>query len=196
MVMHSVTKYINGHGDVLAGALLGRRDDMARLKDPGIRYITGALLSPMAAMLVLRGLKTLSLRMQKHSCNALAVARLLETHPAVAWVSYPFLESHPNHDLAKRQMSAGSGMLAFGLHTGFEGARRFMDRLEIFARAVSLGDTESLIMHPASLVKARQKRRPAAKLEAGIGDDLMRMSVGIEDTSDLLADIRQALEGF
>lgn len=120
---------------------------------------------------------------------------MLEKHPAVRWVSYPQLASHPGHAIARRQMSGGSGMLAFGLHAGFEGARRFMDRLSLFGRAVSLGDAESLVMHPASLSRARRALRPEAHLTEGVGEDLIRLSVGLEEVDDLLDDLRHGLAG-
>jgi methionine-gamma-lyase len=195
LVVHSLTKYISGHGDVLGGAVLGSSEMIARMHSHGLRYLTGATLSPMTAALILRGLKTLPLRMERHTSNALAVARMLEAHPAVRWVSYPFLPLHPGHDVARRQMSGGSGMLALGLHAGFEGARRFMDRLSLFARAVSLGDAESLVTHPAGLGRAREVVRPEAHLTDGVGEDLIRLSVGLEDADDLLGDLRHALAG-
>lgn len=193
IVLHSLTKYINGHGDVLGGALLGDAETIHTLHETGLRYITGATLSPLASFLILRGLKTLTLRMERHSTTALAIARMLEGHPAVAWVSYPFLESHPGHAVARRQMSKGSGMLAFGLHAGYEGARTIMDRLRLVTRAVSLGDADSLICHPASLTRARQSIRKNTHLAEGVGEDLIRLSVGLEDAEDLIADLRQAL---
>ncbi|MBO1905330.1 aminotransferase class V-fold PLP-dependent enzyme [Microvirga sp. 3-52] len=194
IVLHSLTKYINGHGDALGGALLGDAETLHKLHETGLRYITGAAISPLASFLILRGLKTLTLRMERHSASALAVARMLEAHPAVAWVSYPFLDSHPGHAIARKQMSNGSGMLAFGLHAGFEGARRMMDRLGLITRAVSLGDADSLICHPASLTRARQSIREDAHLIEGVGEDLVRLSVGLEDADDIIGDLRQAME--
>jgi methionine-gamma-lyase len=194
IVLHSLTKYINGHGDALGGALLGDAQTVHRLRDTGLRYITGATLSPLAAFLILRGLKTLTLRMERHSVTAFAVAQALEAHPAVAWVSYPFLDSNPGRTIARKQMSHGSGMMSLGLHAGFEGARRMMDRLCLVTRAVSLGDAESLICHPASLTRARQPIRKDAHLADGVGEDLIRLSVGLEDADDLIADLRQALD--
>ncbi len=194
-VIHSLTKYASGHGDVLGGAILGPADRIAHMHSQGLRYLTGATMSPMAAGLILRGLKTLPLRMERHSANALAVARMLEEHPAVDWVSHPFLPSHPRHAIARRQMSGGSGMLAFGLRSGFDGARRFLDRLSLFSLAVSLGDAESLVSHPASLVRARMAVRPEAHLTEGVGDELIRLSVGLEDEADLLDDLRHGLTG-
>ncbi|MBB4441476.1 MULTISPECIES: trans-sulfuration enzyme family protein [Rhizobium] len=194
IVLHSLTKYINGHGDTLGGALLGDAETLHTLHETGLRYITGATLSPHSAFLILRGLKTLSLRMERHSASALIIAHMLEAHPAVAWVSYPFLDSHPDHTIAHKQMTQGAGMLAFGLHAGFDGARTMLDRLQLLTRAVSLGDTDSLIYHPASITRARQAIRKDAHLIEGVGEDLVRLSVGLEDVSDLVADLRQALQ--
>ncbi|PZV34857.1 trans-sulfuration enzyme family protein [Mesorhizobium kowhaii] len=194
IVIHSLTKYINGHGDALGGAILGDAKTLHTLHETGLRYITGAALSPMSAFLILRGLKTLTIRMERHSASAQTVAQALEVHPAVAWVSYPFLDSHPDQAIARKQMSKGSGMLAFGLHAGFEGARAMMDRLHLITRAVSLGDADSLIYHPASLTRARKSIRKDAHLADGVGEDLMRLSVGLEDAGDLIADLRQALD--
>jgi methionine-gamma-lyase len=133
--------------------------------------------------------------MDRHGESALAIARMLETHPAVAWVRYPFLESNPAYPAARRQMANGSAMLSFGLKSGFEGARRMMDRLRLIARAVSLGDAESLIMHPGSLTRARQRIQPEVRLATGVGEDLIRLSIGLEDVEDLLNDLQQALDG-
>ncbi|WP_105385074.1 trans-sulfuration enzyme family protein [Neorhizobium alkalisoli] len=194
IVLHSMTKYINGHGDTLGGALLGDAETLHMLHETGLRYITGATLSPHSAFLIMRGLKTLSLRMDRHSASALAIAQMLEAHPAVAWVSYPFLDSHPDHAIARKQMGQGSGMLAFGLKAGFDGARRIFDRFQLLTRAVSLGDTDSLIYHPASIMRARQSIRKDAHLVDGVSEDLIRLSVGLEDVNDLIADLRKALQ--
>jgi methionine-gamma-lyase len=193
LVLHSLTKYINGHGDMLGGAVAGDAASIAKLRGLGLRYITGATLSPMAAFLALRGLKTLALRMERHGSNAASVASMLAAHPKVAWVRYPFLASSPTLALARKQMSNGSAMLSFGLKDGFEGARRLMDGLELVQRAVSLGDAESLIMHPGSLTRARQRTRPEARLATGVTEDLIRLSVGLEDEADLLEDFTRAL---
>ncbi|MQW86427.1 trans-sulfuration enzyme family protein, partial [Sinorhizobium saheli] len=193
IVLHSLTKYINGHGDTLGGALLGDAETLHLLHETGLRYITGATLSPHSAFLIMRGLKTLSLRMERHSASALAIARMLEAHPAVSWVSYPFLHSHSDHAIARKQMAQGSGMLAFGLHAGFDGARTMLDRLKLMTRAVSLGDTDTLVYHPASITRARQTIRKDAHMVSGIGDDLIRLSVGLEDVNDLMGDLRHAL---
>jgi len=194
IVLHSLTKYINGHGDALGGALLGDAATLHKLHETGLRYITGCAISPLASFLILRGLKTLTLRMARHSATALAVARMLEAHPAVAWVSYPFLDSHPAQAIARRQMSDGSGMLAFGLHSGFDGARMLMDRLHMITLAVSLGDADTLICHPATLKRARQSIRANTHLPPGVSDDLIRLSVGLEDAEDIIGDLEQAMD--
>jgi methionine-gamma-lyase len=195
LVLHSLTKYINGHGDMLGGAVIGDAHTIATLRSTGLRYITGATLSPMAAFLALRGLKTLALRMDRHAATAQAIAELLAAHPAVAWVRYPGLASSPGHAAALRQMANGSGMMAFALKSGFEGARAFMDRLHLVTRAVSLGDAETLIMHPGGLTAARARSNPAARLAEGVEPEMMRLSVGLEDAQDLLDDLEQALDG-
>ena len=193
LVVHSLTKYINGHGDVLGGAVLGRKDLVAQIHDHGVRYLTGATISPMAAALVMRGLKTLSLRMDRHATSALKVAEFLEAHPAVAWVNYPYLKSGDSYSIARRQMANGSGMLSFGLKRGFEGAQALLGHLELITCAVSLGDAETLISHPATLNCARKKIRPEATLAPGVGEDLIRLSVGLEDDADIIDDLQQAL---
>jgi methionine-gamma-lyase len=193
LVVHSLTKYISGHGDVLGGAVIGRKEIIAKVHGDGVRYLTGATISPMAAALVMRGLKTLSLRMGRHAASALKVAQFLEAHPAVAWINYPYLESRPTYSIARRQMTNGSGMMSFGLKGGFEAARSLIARLELITCAVSLGDTESLIMHPASLHSARQRIRPETKRAPGVGEDLIRLSVGLEDEADLIHDLERAL---
>ncbi|MBQ0819396.1 MULTISPECIES: trans-sulfuration enzyme family protein [Microvirga] len=194
IVLHSLTKYINGHGDVLGGVLLSDQETISHLHSHGLRYLTGATLSPMAAALILRGLKTLPLRMERHSQSALTIARKLAEHRAVAWVNYPFLEGTVGYQIAKKQMSGGSGMLAFGLKKGFEGARRVLDRLKLANRGVSLGDVETLINHPASILRARQTVRPEAKPIEGVGEDLIRLSIGLEDEADIWGDLAQALD--
>jgi len=193
LVLHSLTKYINGHGDVLGGAVVGKKELVSQIHGHGVRYLTGATISPMAAALVMRGLKTLSLRMERHSASALTVAEFLEAHPAVAWVRYPHLKSSRGYAVAARQMSNGSGMLSFGLKKGFDGARTLLANLSLITRAVSLGDAESLIAHPASLNRARKTVRPEATMAPGVGEDLIRLSIGLEDADDLLDDLREAL---
>lgn len=194
LVVHSLTKYINGHGDLLGGAVLGDLATLKRIRSIGLKYMTGSTLSPMLCFLVMRGLKTLTLRMRQHGESALKIAEMLEAHPAVRVVRYGFLNSSPDAALAKRQMVHGSGMMSFELHSGMDGAVAMIDRLKLISRAISLGDSESLITHPGSLLKARQKLYPAETPRAGVNMDLIRLSVGLEDPEDLIADLKQALD--
>lgn len=194
LVIHSMTKYINGHGDLLAGAVVGDAETIGKIRTVGLKYMTGSTLAPMMCFLVMRGLKTLSVRMRQHGESALKIAQMLEKHPAVKVVRYPFLESSPDYNLATKQMRQGSGMLSFDLKSGLDGAIKMIDGLCLISRAISLGDTESLITHPGSLIKARQKVEPAARLSDGVTMDLIRLSVGLEDVEDLIADLRQSLD--
>lgn len=194
LVIHALTKYINGHGDLLGGAVLGDFATVERVRRHGLRYITGATMSPMSAYLVLRGLKTLALRMDRHAASAQRIAEMLYAHPAVATIRYPYLGSDPGHQAASRQMSNGSGMLSFSLHAGNDGADRFMDRLRVVLRAVSLGDAESLIMRPGALLRGTLRVDPDARMAWGVDEAMMRLSVGLEDPDDLLDDLKQALE--
>ena len=195
LVLHALTKYINGHGDLLGGAILGDFATTEKIRRHGLRYITGATMSPMSAFLVLRGMKTLALRMERHGQTAQRVAEMLAGHPAVAHIRYPFLTSDPGYPAARRQMANGSGMLSFSLVSGDDGADRFMDRLKLVLRAVSLGDAESLIMRPGALLRGALRADPAARMAGGVGEPMMRLSVGLEDADDLLDDLSQALEG-
>ncbi len=194
LVLHALTKYINGHGDLLGGAVLGDVATTERIRRHGLRYITGATMSPMSAFLVLRGMKTLSLRMERHGRTAQRIAEMLARHPAVAQVRYPFLPADPGYSAARRQMANGSGMLSFSLVSGNDGADRFMDRLRLVLRAVSLGDAESLIMRPGALLRGALRADPDARLAGGVNEAMMRLSVGLEDAEDLLDDLAQALE--
>jgi methionine-gamma-lyase len=192
VVVHSATKYISGHGDVTAGiAVAASAESAERIRLQGLKDMTGAVLSPQDAALLLRGLKTLALRMDRHCANAMAVARALQAHPAVAKVHYPGLVSDPQHALAKRQMRQPGGMIAFELHGGIEAGMRFIDGLRMVACAVSLGDAESLAQHPASMTHSTYT--PDEREAAGISDGLVRLSAGLEDAADLLADIERAL---
>ncbi len=193
-VVHSATKYLGGHGDLLAGAIVGPKAALEEVRYVGIKDMTGAVLSSQDAFLILRGLKTLALRMDRHSLNAIRVAEFLEAHPAVAVVHYPGLASFPQRDLACRQMGQPGGMVAFELKGGFEAGRRFMDALRLFTRAVSLGDAESLAQHPASMTHAVYSLEERAA--HFISEGLVRLSVGLEDGRDLLADLDQALAGL
>ena len=190
-VIHSATKYLGGHGDLLAGAIVGPKAILDEVRGVGIKDLTGAVLSSQDAFLILRGLKTLSLRMQRHSASAQTLAESLEAHPKVAVVHYPGLKSFRQYKLAQRQMALPGGMIAFELKAGMDAGIRFMDQLKLFTRAVSLGDAESLAQHPASMTHAVYS--PEERAAHGISDGLIRLSVGLEDVEDLLGDLDQAL---
>ena len=192
VVIHSLTKYINGHGDVIAGALIGSAELMTKLRFVGIKELTGACMSPMDAYLVLRGLKTLAIRMDRHCKSALYIAQYLEGCQEVEAVYYPGLASHPQHALAKQQMRQPGGMIAFDLKGGVTAGKRFINALKLITRAVSLGDAESLAQHPASMTHSPYSAEERAKHL--IGDGLVRLSVGLEEVDDLIADLTQALE--
>ena len=190
MVVHSTTKYLNGHSDSIGGIVVATRDDDIEW----LRFVQnaeGAILSPMDSWLVLRGTKTLAVRMAQHNRNGQAIAEFLASHPKVKTVLYPGLPSHPQHELATRQMNGFGGMLSFDVGT-FEAAQRVLNGVRLMALAESLGGVETLISHPASMTHASV---PAERRQAmGLTDSLVRISVGIEDASDLIADLRQALE--
>ena len=188
VVVHSTTKYIGGHSDVVGGAVVVRDDELAE-KIGFVQFGAGAVSAPMEAWLTVRGIKTLAVRVERHSSNALAIARELEGHPAIERVFYPGLESHPGHELAARQMSAFGGMLSVSLTAGAAAARRFAESTEIFQLAESLGGVESLIGYPTEMTHASVR---GTELE--VPDAVVRLSVGIEDVADLLADVRQALD--
>ena len=190
IVVHSTTKYLNGHSDVIGGALVLDDDDLAE-EILFVRKSTGAVPGPMDAWLVLRGTKTLHLRMQAHNANGLAVARFLESHERTKAVHYPGLPSHPQHELAMRQMSGFTGMVSVELGDG-DRARRFVEGTRLFALAESLGGVESLIGVPALMTHASVP--PDRRAAMGVTDGLVRLSVGIEGIDDLLADLEAALE--
>ena len=192
IVVHSATKYLGGHGDLIAGLAAGRAEDIAAIRMYGLKDMTGAVMAPFNAMLILRGLKTLKLRMQRHCASARIVADWLAAHPAVDRVYYPGLASDPQHDLAKRQMADFGGMIAFELKGGFTAGVAMMNRLDMILRAVSLGDAESLIQHPASMTHSTYT--PEERAEHGISEGLVRLSVGLEEVEDILADLDQALD--
>jgi cystathionine gamma-lyase len=191
LVLHSATKYLNGHSDMVGGiVVVGREGELAdRLQF--LQNALGAVPGPFDCFLALRGLKTLALRMERHCENALAVARHLAAHPRVERVHYPGLASHPQHALALRQMHGFGGMVTASLTGGLAEAKRFLERLQIFALAESLGGVESLAEHPAIMTHASLP--PERRAGLGIGDNLVRLSVGIEDEADLVADLDQAL---
>jgi cystathionine gamma-lyase len=191
MVMHSATKYLNGHSDIVGGiVVVGDRPEL-RERLTFLQNAVGAVAGPFDSFLALRGLKTLALRMERHCRNAAAVANWLENHPKVARVHYPGLKSHPQHALAKRQMHGFGGMVTAVLSGTLADSRRFLERCRIFALAESLGGVESLIEHPAIMTHASLP--PEKRAELGIGDGLVRLSVGVEDEADLIADLAQAL---
>ena len=191
IVMHSATKYLNGHSDMVGGMLVV--GDNAELGEQlaFLQNSVGAVQGPFDSFLALRGLKTLHLRMKAHCDNAQALAEWLQSHEAVSEVIYPGLPSHPHHELAKRQMDGFGGMLSIRLKGGFEAAKTFCERLELFTLAESLGGVESLVNHPAVMTHASIP--PARRAELGIGDELVRLSVGIEALADLRADVARAL---
>lgn len=192
LVLHSATKYINGHSDVVGGIVVAK--DNPELIER-IRYLQnaiGSIPSPMDSFLILRGLKTLSLRMETHSKNAQAVAEFLGSHSRVEKVIYPGLETHPGHGIAKKQMKLFGGMVTAVLKGGLKDSRRFLEKTEIFQLAESLGGVESLIEHPAIMTHASIPKETREAI--GIADGLVRLSCGIEDTEDLLNDLKQALD--
>jgi cystathionine gamma-lyase len=191
IVMHSATKYLNGHSDMVGGMLVVGENAELSDKLGFLQNAIGGIAGPFDSFLALRGLKTLALRMERHCQNALAVAHFLETHPRIERVYYPGLPSHPQHELAKRQMAGFGGMVSAVLKGSLDDARRFLERCEIFALAESLGGVESLVEHPAIMTHASVP--PDVRAELGIGDGLIRFSVGVEDEVDLLAELAAAL---
>ncbi len=192
IVLHSVTKFINGHADVVGGVLVAKTEQLYKSLRP-MMIALGCNMDPHQAYLVQRGLKTLGIRVERAQSNALRIARWIEAHPKVAWVRYIGLQSHPQHDLARRQMTGPGSMISFELKGGLEAGRVLMDHVRVATLAVSLGGVETLIEHPASMTHAGMSRED--RLEAGITDGLVRYSVGIEDADDLIADLKQALDG-
>jgi cystathionine gamma-lyase len=190
-VVHSTTKYLNGHSDVIGGLVIvgDDRELAARLKF--VQNAVGGIAGPFDSFLVLRGIKTLALRMERHCANALAIAHWLERHPAIRRTIYPGLPSHRQHALAMRQMNGFGGMVTAELRTDLAGCKRFLERVQLFTLAESLGGTDSLIEHPAIMTHVSVP--PEQRRAIGIGDSLVRLSVGIEDADDLIADLDQAL---
>lgn len=191
IVLHSLTKFLNGHSDVVGGILIAREPAVfERLRK--VLILMGGTMDPHQAWLVLRGVKTLALRVEKSQENAQRLARDLAVHPKIAWLSYPGLESHPQFELGRRQMRGPGSLLCFGLSGGFEAGRRMINAVRLCTLAVSLGGIESLIQHPASMTHAGLP--PAERAEAGITDELIRLSVGCEAYEDLKDDLFQALD--
>lgn len=192
LVWHSATKYMGGHADLMAGAVAGSAELIERIWDTGL--ITGAVLAPFNAWLLLRGLRTLSLRMERHNANGLALAQALDAHPAVRRVFYPGLPNDPGHAVAARQMTGFGGVLAFELAAGYEAADAFIDRLRYAKRAASLGGVSSVVVHPAAMWA---QSLTAAQLEAaGVPPGLVRFAAGIEHPDDLVQDVVGALDGI
>ncbi len=192
VVVHSATKYLNGHGDVVAGLAVGSKEFITDLKLFGLKDMTGAVISPFDAFLIIRGMKTLSIRMEKHSENAIKVAEFLEDHPAVDKVYYPGLKSFPQYELAKKQMKLPGAMIAFELKGGIDEGRKLMNNVKLCSLAVSLGDTETLIQHPASMTHSPYT--PEERAESGISDTLVRLSIGLEDVEDIINDLKSVLD--
>ena len=190
IVMHSTTKYLNGHSDVIGGALV-MNDQELYTKLQFLQNAAGGVPGPFDCFLVLRGIKTLAIRMERHAENALKIAQFLENHPKVRKVIYPGLTSHPQHELARKQMTGFGGIVTFFIKGGLEAARRFLERVKIFSLAESLGGVESLIEHPAIMTHASLPKEVREKI--GISDELIRVSVGIEHVDDLIGDLKQAL---
>jgi len=192
VVVHSATKYLNGHGDVIAGFAVGKLEFINQVRLVGIKDMTGASLSPFDAYLINRGMKTLDLRMDRHCSNAQKVAEFLESHPVVENIAYPGLKSFPQYELANKQMSKPGAMIAFEVKGGLEAGVKLMNTVELCSLAVSLGDTETLIQHPASMTHSPYT--PEERAEANITEGLVRISVGLENYDDIIADLKQALD--
>ncbi|MBA6392024.1 methionine gamma-lyase [Colwellia sp. BRX10-3] len=190
IVVHSATKYLNGHGDVVAGIICGTNEMIMNIKMTVLKDI-GATISPHDAWLIMRGLKTLPIRMERHCNNAEKIAEFLENHEKVTQVYYPGLKSHPGHKFIGSQMKAAGGVIAFEIDTDLSGGGDFINRMQLFSIAVSLGDAESLIQHPASMTHSPYTQEE--RLAAGISDSLIRISVGLENVDDLIADLTQSL---
>lgn len=190
-IVHSTTKFLNGHGNSISGVIIGRDADLMKQKVWTTMKLIGTTGNPWDAWLTYNGIKTLELRMQRHCQNAMTVAQFLEQHPKVATVNYPGLPSHGSHELAQRQMRDFGGMLSFELKAGFEAGIAFMNRIEFCTLAPTLGDVDTLILHPASMSHASVPRE--VRYANGITDGLVRMSVGIETAEDILGDLERAL---
>lgn len=192
VVLHSATKYLNGHGDVIAGLVLGSQEFINQVRLFGVKDMTGSVLSPFDAYLICRGLKTLPIRMEKHCLNAQAVAEFLEEHPAIEAVYYPGLKTFPHYELAQKQMRLPGAMIAFELKGGVAAGKTLMNNLQLCALAVSLGDTETLIQHPASMTHSPYTAEE--RLACGITDGLVRLSIGLEDVEDIIQDLKTVLD--
>lgn len=194
IIIHSATKYLNGHGDVIAGFVVGKEEYINQVRLLGVKDLTGASLSPFDAFLIDRGMKTLPIRVEKHSANAQKVAEFLEKHPQVSSISYPGLESFPQRDLVKKYMSLPGGMISFELKGGMDAGKKLINAMQMCKVAVSLGDAETLIQHPASMTHSPYT--PEERVMANISDGLVRLSVGLEDAEDIIADLKQGLDAL
>ncbi|HPT04996.1 MAG TPA: PLP-dependent aspartate aminotransferase family protein [Bacteroidales bacterium] len=191
IVFHSMTKFINGHADVVAGIIVAKEKTIYT-KLRAMMVNLGCNMDPHQAFLVMRGVKTLGIRVERATNNAEKIALFLEKHPKVAWVKYPGLHSHPQYELAKIQMESGGSMISFGLKGGYDAAKILMDNVHLALLAVSLGGVETLIQHPASMTHSKVSQE--GKIKAGITDDLIRFSVGIEDVNDIINDLSNGLD--
>lgn len=191
VVLHSVTKFINGHADIVGGIIVTKGPELYKKIRHSMVYM-GCNMDPTQAFMVIRGVKTLAIRIDRAQESAMKIAEFLQSHPGIAWIKYPGLKSHPQHELAKTQMKGFGSMMSFGLKGGYEAGKKLMDHLHLAILAVSLGGVETLIQHPASMTHAGVSKEH--KLAAGITDDLVRFSVGIEDVEDIISDLKQALE--
>ena len=192
IVVHSATKYLGGHGDLVAGMIAGSEELMTKIRLEGLKDMTGAVMAPLTAFQIMRGLKTLEIRMDRHCQSAEIIAEKLENHPVIKNVFYPGLKSFAQYGLAKRQMDKPGGMIAFELNGGIADGARFMNELKLVKRAVSLGDADTLIQHPASMTHSTYT--PEERAEHGISDGLMRISIGLETPADIIEDLMGALD--
>ncbi len=191
VVLHSITKFINGHADIVGGVIVAKDPEIYKRIRHSMVFM-GCNMDPTQSFMVLRGLKTLGIRIERAQENAMKVAKFLENHPKVAWLRYPGLPTHPQYELGKQQMNGFGSMMSFGLKGGLEAGRKLMDNVHLAILAVSLGGVETLIQHPASMTHAGVSKEN--KLKAGITDDLVRFSVGIEDVEDIIADLKHGLD--
>lgn len=191
-LIHSATKYLNGHGDVIAGFICGKKDFIDQVRFFGLKDMTGAVMGPFEAFLILRGLKTMELRMDRHCDNAMKLAEYLEKHPMVEEVHYPGLKSHKSHEIAKKQMKKFGGMVAFEVKGGRAEGAKLLNSLKLCTIAVSLGDAETLVEHPASMTHSPYTAEELK--EQGISESLVRVSAGLENIEDIIADFEQAFK--
>lgn len=193
VVVYSATKYFNGHGDVIAGFICGKKEFIDKARNVGLKDMTGAVMDPFCSYLILRGLKTYELRVDRHCKNAQQVAEFLEKHPKVQKVYYPGLKTHEGHEIAKKQMHGGfGGVIAFEVKGGIEAGKKLCNSLKLIYCAVSLGDAETLIEHPASMTHSMYT--PEGRAAVGISEGLIRLSVGLENVEDIIEDLSQALD--